>query len=168
MVTSKRVGGTGCRDLDLWAYANNVTSNFSWPGKATENSFIEAFNSKLRAECLNAHRFMSLADALVKLEDWFRPYNEDRPHGAIGKNVPIAMHYRAGVTSPSSSRSRKNPASGDPRLGSSAQTRRLSLGMGEHRGRRSAVSKTQSGAPSASSRPLMLGSVLWRSGRCCV
>lgn len=33
---------------------------------------------------------MSLADAREKLEDWRRHYNEDRPHSAIGYNVPIA------------------------------------------------------------------------------
>lgn len=71
-------------------------------GKSTDNGFIEAFNSKLRSECLNAHRFMSLADAREKLEDWRRHYNEDRPHSAIGYNVPIAMHYPHGVTNPSS------------------------------------------------------------------
>ena len=90
------------RDLDLWAYANDVTLDFSRPGKPTDNGFIEAFNSKLRAECLNAHWFMSLADAREKLEDWRRHYNEDRPHSAIGYNVPIDMHYPDGVTSPSS------------------------------------------------------------------
>jgi hypothetical protein len=63
---------------------------------------IEAVNSKLRAECLNAHWFMSLADACKRLEDCCRHYNEDRPHSAIGYNVPIAMHYPGGVTSPSS------------------------------------------------------------------
>jgi putative transposase len=28
-------------------------------GQATENAFIESFNGKFRAECLNAHWFMS-------------------------------------------------------------------------------------------------------------
>ena len=69
---------------------------------------------------MNAHWFMSLADAQEKLEDWRRHYNEDRPHSAIGYNVPIAMHYPDGVTSPSSEKSRENPASGGPRLGSRA------------------------------------------------
>jgi putative transposase len=55
------------RDLDLWAYANDVTLDFTRPGKPTDNGFIEALNSKLRAECLNAHWFMSLADAR---ENW--------------------------------------------------------------------------------------------------
>jgi transposase InsO family protein len=35
-----------------------------------DNGHIEAFNSKLRAECLNAHWFLSVADAQKKLEDW--------------------------------------------------------------------------------------------------
>jgi putative transposase len=73
------------RDLDLWAYTHGVTLDFSRPGKPIDNTFIEAFNSKLRAECLNPHWFMSLEDARQKLEDWRRYYNEDRPHGGIGQ-----------------------------------------------------------------------------------
>ena len=88
------------RDLDLWAYAKQITRAFSRPGKPTYNGFIEAFNSKLRFECLNAHWFMSLADATEKLEDWRRHDNEERPHGAIGYNVPSALHFPGGVTSP--------------------------------------------------------------------
>ena len=73
-----------------------------WRDAPTDNGFIEAFNSKVRAECLNAQWFMSLADAREKLEDWRRHYNKDRPHSAIGYNVPIAMHYPDGVACPSS------------------------------------------------------------------
>src|SRR5262249_38169443 len=54
------------RDLDLWAYQRGVTLDFSRPGKPTDNAFIESFNGKLRAECLNAHWFMSLDDARRK------------------------------------------------------------------------------------------------------
>lgn len=89
------------RDLDLWAYANDVTLDFSRPGKPTDNGFIEAFNSKLRSECLNAHWFLTLADAREKLENWRRDYNEVRPHSAIGYNVPIDLYNPGGVTSPS-------------------------------------------------------------------
>uniref|UniRef100_UPI002492A95A integrase core domain-containing protein n=1 Tax=Roseibium album TaxID=311410 RepID=UPI002492A95A len=89
------------RDLDLWAYANEVTLDFSRPGKPTDNGFIEAFNSKFRAECLNAHWFLTLADAREKMEDWRRHYNEDRPHSVIGYNVPIALQNHGGIPSPS-------------------------------------------------------------------
>ena len=89
------------RDLDLWAYANDVTLDFSRPGKPTDNGFIEAFNSKFRAECLNAHWFLSLADAREKMEDWRQYYNEVRPHSAIGYNVPIALQNPGDAASPS-------------------------------------------------------------------
>ena len=49
------------RDMDLWAYARGVTLDFSRPGKPTDNAFIEAFNGRLRAECLNAHWFLTLS-----------------------------------------------------------------------------------------------------------
>ena len=88
------------RDLDLWAYAKGVTLDFSRPGKPTDNAYIEAFNGRLRAECLNAHWFLTLADAAEKLEAWRRYYNEDRPHGAIGHKVPISLTNHSGDTSP--------------------------------------------------------------------
>jgi putative transposase len=54
------------RDLDVWAYRRGVTLDFSRPGKPTDNAFIEAFNGRFREECLNAHWFLSLADAQEK------------------------------------------------------------------------------------------------------
>jgi transposase InsO family protein len=45
------------RNLHLWAYAHGVTLDFSRPGKLTDNAFIEGFNGRFRAECLNAHWF---------------------------------------------------------------------------------------------------------------
>ncbi|RTL87328.1 IS3 family transposase [Ancylobacter aquaticus] len=79
------------RDLDLWAYQKGVILDFSRPGKPTDNSFIESFNGKFRAECLNTHWFMSLDDARAKMEAWRRDYNEIRPHSAIGNKPPIAL-----------------------------------------------------------------------------
>ncbi len=90
------------RDLDLWAYQHAVELDFSRPGKPTDNAFIEAFNGRFRAECLNAHWFLSLADAQEKMEAWRRHYNEDRPHGAIGYKVPIALMKSDGAAGPPS------------------------------------------------------------------
>ena len=90
------------RDMDLWAYQKGVILDFSRPGKPTDNAFIEAFNGRLRAECLNTHWFMSMPDAQDKLESWRRDYNEHRPHGAIGNNTPISLAFSDFVTSPKS------------------------------------------------------------------
>jgi len=76
----------------VWAYRRGVTLDFSRPGKPTDNAFIEAFNGRFREECLNAHWFLSLADAQEKVENWRRYYNEERPHGAIGNKPPILLH----------------------------------------------------------------------------
>ena len=48
------------RDMDLWAYQRGVILDFSRPGKPTDNAFIEAFNGRFRAECLNQHWFLTL------------------------------------------------------------------------------------------------------------
>jgi putative transposase len=64
------------RDLDLWAYQYDVVFDFSRPGKPADDAFIEFFNGKFRAECLNAHWFMSLEDARERMEAWRRVYNE--------------------------------------------------------------------------------------------
>ena len=90
------------RDMDLWAYQKGVILDFSRPGKPTDNAFIEAFNGRLRAECLNTHWFMSMPDASEKLESWRRDYNEQRPHGAIGNKTPISLAFSDFVTSPKS------------------------------------------------------------------
>jgi len=51
---------------DQRAYQRGVTLDFSRPGKPTDNAFLESFDGKFRAECLNAHLFMSLDDARRK------------------------------------------------------------------------------------------------------
>lgn len=80
------------RDLDLWAYQKGVVLDFSRPGKPTDNSFIESFNGKLQAECLNTRWFMSLDDARAKLEAWRRDYNEVRPHSGDRQQAADRAH----------------------------------------------------------------------------
>ena len=81
--------------LDQWAHLNGVEIDFSRPGKPTDNTHIEASNSRLRAECLNVSWFRSLADARERLEAWRREHNEERPHGSSGKLSPRAFAEQA-------------------------------------------------------------------------
>jgi putative transposase len=76
------------KDLDRWAYWNKVESDFSRPGKPSDNAFIEAFNSRFRQECLNEHWFLSLEDAQEKIEAWRIEYNSERPHSALNYQTP--------------------------------------------------------------------------------
>ena len=38
-------------DLDLWAYTNGVTLDFSWPSKPRDNAYIAAFNGRVWVFC---------------------------------------------------------------------------------------------------------------------
>ena len=80
--------------MDLWAYSNKVTLEFSRPGKPTDNAFIESFNGSLRDECLNTHWFTNLADAKVKLKSWMKDYNESRPHRALNDLSPLEFESK--------------------------------------------------------------------------
>ena len=48
-----------------------------------DNAFIEAFNGRLRDECLNENWFLSLEDARDKVKAWREEYNRWRPHSAL-------------------------------------------------------------------------------------
>jgi hypothetical protein len=63
------------------------------------NVVIELFNGKFRAECLNAHWFMSLDDARRKCEAWRRDYNEERHHSTVGNKAPIELIEELGLRS---------------------------------------------------------------------
>lgn len=77
------------KDLDRWAYWNHVELDFSRPGKPMDNALVEAFNSRFRQECLNAHWFLSLPDAQTKINAWRYEYNVNRPHSALGYRSPM-------------------------------------------------------------------------------
>ena len=85
--------------LDQWAYLRHVKLEFSRRGKPTDNGLIEAFNGRLRAECLNANWFLSLDDAREKVESWRRHYNHDRPHSALGNLAPKEFAASSGQAS---------------------------------------------------------------------
>lgn len=77
--------------LDQWAYLNKVELDFSRPGKPMDNAYIEAFNSRLRQECLNAAWFLSMADARSRLNECRDDYNENWPHSSLGNLTPSAF-----------------------------------------------------------------------------
>jgi putative transposase len=54
--------------LDAWAHRHGVQLAFRRPGTSTDHPFIEAFNARLREECLNQHRFVSMEEAWTTIE----------------------------------------------------------------------------------------------------
>ena len=50
--------------------------HFILPGKPVENAFAESFDGRLRDECLNINRFISIKHAREVIEIWRQDYNE--------------------------------------------------------------------------------------------
>jgi transposase InsO family protein len=99
------------RDLDLWAYQRGVTLDFSRPGKPTDNAFIEAFNGRFRAECLNAHWFLTLPTPAKRWRIGASTTTRNAPMGRSARNrrsccsittaQPARRHDEAGKLQPS-------------------------------------------------------------------
>lgn len=109
------------RDLDLWANQRGVTLDFSRPGKPTDNAFIEAFNGRFRAECLNAHWFLSLA---MPRKKWRLGADTTTRNGPTGQ-LAIDRRFSCKTTSalPASRRDqrRKTLVLGGPKFGLTAK-----------------------------------------------
>lgn len=83
------------REMDTWACRRGVRLHFIDPGKPMQNAFVESFNDKFRAECLNSHWFMGLSEARRTIAAWREEYNERRPHRSLGRIPPAAYARRA-------------------------------------------------------------------------
>jgi len=84
------------RTLAVFLASRGTKTYFIKPGSPWQNGFIESFNSRLRAECLDVEVFHNLADAQVKLAVYKRWYNEQRPHSSIGYVAPATFRARFG------------------------------------------------------------------------
>lgn len=60
------------RNLDLCAYARGFTLDFSWPGKSADSATSEPSTAVSGLSALNAHWYLTLADAAERLKDWCR------------------------------------------------------------------------------------------------
>lgn len=74
--------------LEQWAMANGVGLRFIQPGKPNQNAYCEAFNARLRDECLNVHWFSNLPTAQQQIERWRWEFNTERPHSSLGYHTP--------------------------------------------------------------------------------
>jgi putative transposase len=79
----------------FWSRETGVKLHFIQPGKPTQNAFIESFNGKFRAFCLDLHWFASLDDARSTITDWRTHYNHVRPHRSLGKKPPAVFAREA-------------------------------------------------------------------------
>ena len=79
------------RSLCVWLALQGTKSRFIRPGSPWQNGKVESFNSRLRAEFLDAEAFYNLADAQVKLSLFRHFYNNQRKHSALPGHTPASF-----------------------------------------------------------------------------
>lgn len=82
--------------LEQWAMKNRVQLRFIQPGKPNQNAYCEAFNARLRDECLNVHWFDHIPAAQRQIEQWRQEFNTERPHSSLANQTPnqFAQAYK--------------------------------------------------------------------------
>lgn len=61
---------------------------FIWPGKPTQNAFIERFNRTYRTEILDFYLFRTLNETREITERWLPAYNGEHPHESLNNLIP--------------------------------------------------------------------------------
>lgn len=74
--------------MQVWTTKHNVRLHFIEPGKPYQNGFIESFNGRFRAECLDRNLFETLDAARLFIEAWRVQYENERPHSSLKGLTP--------------------------------------------------------------------------------
>ena len=69
--------------------AYGLTQEFITPYSPEQNGMIERFIRTLKEECVWHHHFESISHAREVIGCWIRHYNTERPHQALGYQVPV-------------------------------------------------------------------------------
>jgi transposase InsO family protein len=78
--------------------ANRVGISYIPPGTPWNNGYIESFNRRLRAECLNRNHWSTLLEARVVIGDFKDEHNQRHRHSALGYLTPAEYAARCGHT----------------------------------------------------------------------
>jgi putative transposase len=62
-------------------------------GRVYDNIFVERFWRSVKYEEVYLHEYRTVAEARAQLGDYFRFYNDERPHEALGYKTPREVYY---------------------------------------------------------------------------
>jgi putative transposase len=62
-------------------------------GRVYDNIFVERFWRSVKYEEVYLHEFRTIPEARTRLESYFRFYNEERPHEALGYRTPHEVYF---------------------------------------------------------------------------
>jgi transposase InsO family protein len=77
------------REFAAMLKRHGVIQSMSRRGNCWDSAPIESLWARLKTECVYWERFKTRQDALETISEWFREYNEERSHSAIGYRSPI-------------------------------------------------------------------------------
>lgn len=76
------------KNLRQWLAQHHIRPQYIDPGSPWQNGFIESFNGKFRAECLNRELLWSRGETQAVCNWWRQVYNYFRPHSSLGNKTP--------------------------------------------------------------------------------
>lgn len=71
--------------------AYGLQQEFITPYSPEQNGLVERFIRSFKEECVWQHRFESIVQADAVIRRWMRHYNTERPHQALGYQVPVQI-----------------------------------------------------------------------------
>lgn len=90
--------------IQRWLADNKIKTLYIDPGCPWQNGYVESFNSRFRAECLNRELLYTLTESRVVFADWRHYYNNHRPHRSLGLLTPAQFAKQSLSAGPGSSR----------------------------------------------------------------
>lgn len=81
--------------LTRFAQRHGIELRYIQPGKPMPNGLVERLNGTLRRECLNLSVFQTIPQVQAALDEWWRVYNFERPHSALGYQTPGSMYQQS-------------------------------------------------------------------------
>ncbi|WXT22158.1 integrase core domain-containing protein (plasmid) [Salmonella enterica subsp. enterica serovar Infantis] len=79
-------------------YQYGLKQEFIQPHTPQQNGMVERLIRTVKEQCLWLHHFKSLDEARQTLRAWFKYYNEQRPHQALGMKTPNMVYQQQLVT----------------------------------------------------------------------
>lgn len=77
------------QQFQWWCQQQQITLQFTQPGKPMQNGFIERFNGSYRREVLDAYAFFDLEEVRDQTNQWIIEYNTKRPHESLNNMTPL-------------------------------------------------------------------------------
>lgn len=74
--------------IQKWLAGNKIQTLYIDPGCPWQNGYVESFNGRFRAECLDRELIYTLSESRVVVSDWRHYYNNTRPHRSLGLLTP--------------------------------------------------------------------------------